>query len=66
MQLVAGAQQEVVCRLHLLALAGAEELGALEVHQRTGAVLEVGHPEEVLVVAQAAHAVLDVRFLERR
>ena len=66
MQLIAGAQQEVVGRLHLLAVGGAEELGFLEVHERTGPVLEVGHPEEVLKVTEAADAVFDVGFLQGR
>ena len=64
MQLIAGAQQEVVGRLHLLAVGGAEELGFLEVHERTGPVLEVSHPEEVLKVTEAADAVFDVGFLQ--
>ena len=66
MQLIAGAQQEVVGRLHLLAVGGAEELGFLEVHERTGPVLEVSHPEEVLKVTEAADAVFDVGFLQGR
>ena len=44
----------------------AVELGFLEVHERTGPVLEVSHPEEVLKVTEAADAIFDVGFLQGR
>ena len=63
MHLRADTQQEVVGGFQLLALALADEVVCLQVLERAGAVLEEGHPEQVLVVAQAAAAVLEVGLL---
>ena len=65
MQLVAGAQQEVVAGLKLLAVPGADHPLGLELLERVCAVLEVGHPQQILVVAQTAAAVLDVGLLQQ-
>lgn len=65
-ELVAGAEEEVVGGVELAALGGAEEVVVLEVLEGAGALVEEGHPEEVLEVAEAADAVLDVGFLEGR
>ncbi len=54
----------VVGRLDLLALARLEELLLLEARRGADAVLHLGDPEQVLVVAQAAAAVLHVRLLD--
>ncbi len=63
MHLRADAQQEIVGGFQLLALALADEVVRLQFLERAGAVLEEGHPEQVLVVAQAAAAVLEVGLL---
>ena len=65
MQLVAGAQQEVVAGLELPAVPGADHPLGLKLLECVCAVLEVGHPQQVLVVAQAAAAVLDVGLLQQ-
>ena len=59
----ADAQQEVVGRFQLLALALADEVVRLQVLERAGAVFEERHPEQVLEVAQAAAAVLEIGLL---
>ena len=62
-QLGAHAQQEVVSPFQLLALALADKSVGLQVFQRTGAMLEERHPEEILEVPQPSAAVLEVGLL---
>ena len=50
----------------MLALGLADEAVGLELLERAGAVFEEGHPEEVLEVAQAAAAALEVGLLHGR
>ena len=59
----ADAQQEIVGGFELLALAFADEFVRLQFRERAGAVFEERHPEQVLEVAQAAAAVLEVGLL---
>ena len=63
-KLVAGAQQEVVADLELPAVFRADHLLGLELREGVGAVLEVRHPQQILVIAKAAAAVLDVGLLQ--
>ena len=63
MHLGADAQQEIVGGFQLLALAFADEVVRLQLLEGTDAILEEGHPEQVLIVAQAAAAVLEVGLL---
>ena len=42
----------------------AQQLGVADVLQRLVAEFDIRHPQNVLVVAQAADTVLDVRFLK--
>ena len=65
MHLGADAEQEIVGGLQLLAFGQADEFQLLQFRQRARAVLEKRHPEKVLIIAQAAAAVFDVRLLHR-
>ncbi len=60
------AQQKTVGILKLFALGFADEFLLLQFRQRPRAVFEKSHPQQVLEIAQAAAAVLDVRLLHRR
>ncbi len=62
-QLGADAQEVIVGAIELAALAFVEQLFFDQAGRGLDALLEEGDPEQVLVVAQAAAAVLDVRLL---
>jgi len=62
-EFVADAEQVIVGGFELFALGLADEFALLQFGEGTGAVFEEGHPDEVLVIAQAAAAVLDVGLL---
>ena len=62
-QLGPGPQQIVVRCLQLLPLRRPQQVVRLQVLQRLRTLLEKRHPEQVLEVPQASHAVLDVRLL---
>ncbi len=64
MHLAAEAEDEIVGGLDLLALAALEQAGFLEAEGVLDSPLELGDPEEVLIVAEAAAAGLDVRLLD--
>jgi hypothetical protein len=66
MQLRAHAQEKIIGGLQLLALGGAHKLPVLQIRQRPRPVFEERHPQQVLKIAQAAAAVLDVRLLHAR
>ena len=63
MNLVADAQEKIVGGFELLTFAGADHFLLLQLAEGTGAVFEKGHPDQVLIIAQAAAAVLDIWFL---
>ena len=63
MQFGPHAQQKIVGGLELLALGLADKFLLLQFPQRARAVFEERHPQQVLEIAQAAAAVLDVRLL---
>jgi hypothetical protein len=64
MQFRADAQQLVVRAVELLALGGGQHAGLDEVLHGAEAALHPAEPDQVLVIAQAAAAALDVRFLQ--
>ena len=66
MQFVAGAQEKVIGGFELTALGGADQFARLQLRRGAGAVFEKSHPVQVLKIAQAAAAVLDVRLLHGR
>jgi hypothetical protein len=63
MKFVAGAQQVIVGRFELFAFAFADHFPDLKVFQGERPVFEKSHPEQVLVIAQPAAAVLDIGLL---
>ncbi len=63
MQFVADPEQETVGAVKLFAFGGADHLALLQVRQRAGVIFEMGHPEQVLIIAQASATILDVRLL---
>ena len=63
MQLVAGTQQERISRLQQLSFRRADRLLRLEILHGPVAQFEMHHPAQVLVIAQAAAAVFDIRLL---
>lgn len=63
-QFVAGAEEEVVGVVELACFGVVDELFSFEFLEGAGAVFEEGHPEEILVIAEAAAAIFDIRFLE--
>ena len=63
MQFVSDPQQEIVGRFQLLALCVGNELALPQILEGTSAVLEISHPEQVLVIAQSATAIFDIRLL---
>ena len=65
MQFRPHAQQKIIRGLKLLALGFGHEFIFLQIAQRTRAVFEKRHPQQILKIAQAAAAVLDVRLLHR-
>ena len=64
MQLVADAVEEVVGPLHLAEGGGREKFLLGEIGHGSSAGFDEGHPEQALVVAQPATAVLHIRFLK--
>ena len=64
-QFVADPQQKIVGGFELFALAVADQPPFFKFRKRTGPVFEKRHPDQVLEIAQAAAAVLDVRLLHR-
>ena len=66
MQLGADAQQEIVGAVELLALGRRQQLRIDESLRVGQPPLHFSDPDQVLVIAQAAAAVLHIRFLEKR
>ena len=63
-KLVADAQEEIVGALEVGKLLAAKVIERVQLLHALDAQLHAGHPEGVLIVAQAADAVLDVGFLQ--
>ena len=64
-QFVADAEQEIVGLRQLPLLLAADQSAMLEFGQGAGAILEVRHPQKILIIAEAAAPVLDVGLEHR-
>ena len=64
MQLVADTMEKVVGALHFAEGGGREKFLFGEIGHRSAARLDEGHPEQPLVIAEAAAAIFHIRFLK--
>ena len=63
MQFVADPEEIIIGGFELFALGGADEFALFQIRERPRAVFEEGHPQEILIITQAAAAVLNIRLL---